>query len=70
MNHNVLHIGEFLFHALMNLFGYFMSLPQRFLSVYLNFQINVDLVPKHSGTQQVHADYAVLGGHIVANRRS
>lgn len=54
MNHNVLNIGEFAFHAVMNLAGNRMTLCQWLVTIYLNLQINIDFIAKHSGTKHIH----------------
>ncbi len=54
MNHNVLNIGEFAFHAVMNLVGNRMTLCQWLVTIYLNLQINIDFIAKHSGTKHIH----------------
>ena len=62
MKHNVLNIREFAFHAVMNLVGNRMTLCQWLVTIYLNLQINIDFIAKHSGTKLslIHILHALL----------
>ena len=55
VDHDVLYIGELLFHAGMDLFGHIVSFPQGFVAIDLDFQIHIDFIAKHPGVQQIDA---------------
>lgn len=60
VDHDVLYIGELLFHAGMDLFGHIVSFPQGFVAIDLDFQIHIDFIAKHPGVKQIDALDAVL----------
>lgn len=65
MYHNVLDLGKGLLYLIMNLLGNAMGSAKGLIAFYRNFQVDIHLIPKHSGLKQINANYLFLRTDVI-----
>ncbi len=60
MDHDMLYIRKLMLYIGMNLFRHPMGVSQGLFTVHLDFQIDIDPVAEHSGTEHINAHHAAL----------